>query len=257
MVDYANPITDIESAERRNELLRISSFASGEVTELSTDTLITESGKLCLTAGTVDSLRNVSTNGDSVLWLPGDLEPDKDDTHPIGVEKNLELHISESHYFVGHFVLPLLLSPSGDKGLCLPKMLNQVEDINTVAHGFGLWLNTQYIEQATIAPEEIIVHEVGDIEINETAWEAHDKQGNPLGFTKLEMEVLIYLANNQNRACSREEFLANLWGIHYPEPNNRSVDVYVRKIREKLKDAGVDDFIQTVFGVGYKVTTKK
>lgn len=256
MVDYANPITDIDSAEQRNEVLRVSSFASGEVAELSTSTLITDSGKLCLTGGAISSLRNVATNGDSVLWLPDDLEPEKDDTHPVGVEKNLELYISETHYFVGHFVVPLLVTPSSDKGICLPKLLNQVEDINTIAHGFGLWLNTQRTEKDT-APEEMVIHEVGDIKINETAWEVSDSQGRFIDFTKKELEVLTYFANNQNRACTREEFLANVWGLYSATSDNRSLDVFVRKIREKLKEANIEDFIETVNGVGYKVSSKK
>ncbi|MEK7625946.1 MAG: winged helix-turn-helix domain-containing protein [Patescibacteria group bacterium] len=256
MVDYANPITDIDSAERRNEVLRLSSFASGEVAELSTDTLITESGKLCLTTGAISSLRNVATNGGSVLWLPDDLEPEKDDTHPANVEKNLELYISESHYFVGHFVVPLLVTPSSDKGICLPEMLKEVEDINTIAHGFGLWLNTQHAEKDT-TPKEDVIHKVGNIKINETAWEVSGPEGKPLDFTKKEVEVLIYLANNQNRACTRNEFLANIWDIHFAEPDNRSVDVFVRKIRKKLEEAGIEDFIETVNGVGYKVVTNK
>ncbi len=257
MVDYENPIADINTAEHSGRLLRISSFATGEVTEISASTLITDSGRLCLPRVAIDPLQSVKTNGDTILWLPEDLIPARDEAHPEDLTNNLGFHISESHRFVGHFILPTLITPSGDQGLCLSKMLGQVEDIDKTSQGFGLWLDTQYIEHEEPTPEEIIVHKLGDLEINETAWEASDSQGKPIEFTKRELEILIYFANNQNRACTREEFLADLWGIHFAEPDNRSVDVYIRKIRNKLEEAGIEDFIETVFGVGYKVVTNK
>lgn len=254
MVDFANPINDIATAERRREVLRLSSFGSGEATELSAYVEMTDSGKICLPAGTIDSLRTVTTNGDTVFWLPCDLEPEKDDTHPADLDKNLDFFISESHQFVGQFVLPTLITPSGDKGLCLPDMLDQVKDTNTVARGFGLWLNTQMSEKPR---HEDIVHEIGGLTINVSNWEASDPQGEPIEFTKREMEVLIYFANNEDRVLAREEFLKNVWGHSSPDAYDRSVDVFIRKIREKLKEAGLEDFIDTVFGVGYKVDTKK
>ncbi len=66
-------------------------------------------------------------------------------------------------------------------------------------------------------------------------------------FPKKEFELLYFLASNPNKVFSRESLLRNIWGsnIHVVP---RTVDVHIRKIREKLGD----QFISTVKGVGYK-----
>ena len=68
-------------------------------------------------------------------------------------------------------------------------------------------------------------------------------------FPRKEFEVLYYLANNPGRVFGRETLLKDVWG-----PNvyvvDRTVDVHIRKIREKLDEHS--DLIETVKGVGYR-----
>ena len=68
-------------------------------------------------------------------------------------------------------------------------------------------------------------------------------------FPRKEFEVLYYLANNPGRVFGREVLLKDVWG---PEVYvvDRTVDVHIRKIREKL--GNYSDLIETVKGVGYR-----
>ena len=71
--------------------------------------------------------------------------------------------------------------------------------------------------------------------------------GNEVFFPKKEFELLHFLATNPKKVFSRESLLRNIWGadVHVVA---RTVDVHIRKIREKLGQ----DFISTIKGVGYK-----
>ena len=71
--------------------------------------------------------------------------------------------------------------------------------------------------------------------------------GNEVFFPKKEFELLHFLATNPKKVFSRESLLRNIWGadVHVVA---RTVDVHIRKIREKLGQ----DFISTIKGVGCK-----
>jgi len=72
-------------------------------------------------------------------------------------------------------------------------------------------------------------------------------KGQTLQFPRKEFELLSFLASKPGRVFSRDEILENVWGNEVLVVD-RTIDVHVRKIREKLDDR----FIQTVKGVGYK-----
>lgn len=69
-----------------------------------------------------------------------------------------------------------------------------------------------------------------------------------------EFELLYYLANNKNKVFTREQLLCEVWGYDYPG-DSRTVDVHVKRLREKLQQGNGWD-IQTVWGVGYKFEVK-
>jgi len=71
--------------------------------------------------------------------------------------------------------------------------------------------------------------------------------GNALQFPRKEFELLSFLASKPGRVFSRDEILENVWGSEVLVVD-RTIDVHVRKIREKLNDR----YIFTVKGVGYK-----
>jgi two-component system alkaline phosphatase synthesis response regulator PhoP len=68
-------------------------------------------------------------------------------------------------------------------------------------------------------------------------------------FPRKEFEVLYYLANNPGRVFSRDSLLKDVWGTDVYVVD-RTVDVHIRKIREKLEK--YSDLIETVKGVGYR-----
>ena len=69
-----------------------------------------------------------------------------------------------------------------------------------------------------------------------------------------EFELLYYLASNKNRVFTREQLLCEVWGYDYPG-DSRTVDVHVKRLREKLQNGEGWD-LQTVWGVGYKFEVK-
>jgi len=78
--------------------------------------------------------------------------------------------------------------------------------------------------------------------------------GRPLPLTVREFELLIALAARRDRIVSREELYQAVWGEPYRKAD-RSVDVYVGKLRQKLEQALPGRrFIHTHFGFGYRFT---
>ena len=71
----------------------------------------------------------------------------------------------------------------------------------------------------------------------------------PLPLTRLEFDLLLYLAERPRRVFTRAQLLAAVWG--YERAGERTVDVHVRRLRLKL-GAGVPA-ITTVYGVGYRL----
>lgn len=92
---------------------------------------------------------------------------------------------------------------------------------------------------------------IRDIEINRDRYLVvrPSQNGTPeeLRFPRKEFELLYYLASNPGRVFTRQELLDDVWGKDVYVVD-RTVDVHVRKIREKLGS----DYIDTVKGVGYK-----
>ena len=76
--------------------------------------------------------------------------------------------------------------------------------------------------------------------------------GRALNLTARELDVLTVLVEREGRIVSREELYRAVWGEPYRK-SDRSVDVYVSKLRLKLEEAVPDRrFIHTHFGFGYR-----
>jgi DNA-binding response OmpR family regulator len=77
--------------------------------------------------------------------------------------------------------------------------------------------------------------------------------GESAGLTPTEFRVLYALALERGRVVSRDELLQKLWGRREGH-RDRTVDVFVRKLREKIdRQASTHTFLQTRYGVGYKL----
>ena len=71
-----------------------------------------------------------------------------------------------------------------------------------------------------------------------------------------EMELIFHLAKNPNRVFTRDQLLDEVWGYDY-YGDSRTVDVHVKRLREKLEGASDKWELRTVWGVGYKFETKE
>lgn len=66
-----------------------------------------------------------------------------------------------------------------------------------------------------------------------------------------ELELLYFLASNPNRVFTREKLLEEVWGFDY-FGDSRTVDVHIKRLREKLEKVEANWQLKTVWGVGYK-----
>ncbi len=70
-----------------------------------------------------------------------------------------------------------------------------------------------------------------------------------------EMELIYHLASNPNRVYTRDQLLDEVWGFDY-YGDSRTVDVHVKRLREKLEGVSDKWELRTVWGVGYKFETR-
>ena len=97
------------------------------------------------------------------------------------------------------------------------------------------------------------VFRAGELEIRPAEFVAL-AAGRPLPLTVRELQLLTALAERPGRIVSREELYREVWGEPYRK-SDRSVDVYVGKLRHKLEEALPGSaFIHTHFGFGYRFT---
>lgn len=76
--------------------------------------------------------------------------------------------------------------------------------------------------------------------------------GSEIDLTKTEYDLLYLLAENKNHVMHREQILNHVWGYNSDVETN-VVDVYIRYLRNKLKEFDKDKIIETVRGVGYVI----
>jgi DNA-binding response OmpR family regulator len=93
--------------------------------------------------------------------------------------------------------------------------------------------------------------QMGDLEVHPDEFTAL-AAGQPLALTPRELALLTALARRQGRIVSRAELYSAVWQLPF-SGDNRSVDVYVGKLRQKLEDALPGQrYIHTHFGFGYR-----
>ncbi|MBU3138135.1 response regulator transcription factor [Clostridium gasigenes] len=71
-----------------------------------------------------------------------------------------------------------------------------------------------------------------------------------INLKRKEFDLLYFLYSNKNRVFTRDELLNKVWGMDF-FGDDRTVDVHIRRIREKLGENREDSIIKTIFGVGY------
>ena len=76
------------------------------------------------------------------------------------------------------------------------------------------------------------------------------KEGNEVELRRKEFDLLNFLNSNRGIVFSRNDLLEKIWGYDY-EGDTRTVDVHIRRLREKLNEDKDSSVIETVFGIGY------
>lgn len=71
-----------------------------------------------------------------------------------------------------------------------------------------------------------------------------------------ELELLFHLASNPNRVYTRDQLLDEVWGFEY-YGDSRTIDVHVKRLREKLEGVSDKWSLRTVWGVGYKFEVRE
>ena len=107
------------------------------------------------------------------------------------------------------------------------------------------------------APAEPALKEVkfDKLSVNLTNYELR-VDGKKVDAPPKEMELLYYLASNPNRVFTRNQLLDEVWGFDY-YGDSRTIDVHVKRLREKLEGVSEKWSLQTVWSVGYKFATEE
>ena len=92
------------------------------------------------------------------------------------------------------------------------------------------------------------------LSVNMTRYELK-VDGNVVDTPPKELELLYHLASNPNRVYTRDQLLDEVWGFEY-YGDSRTVDVHVKRLREKLEGVSNLWLLKTVWGVGYKFEVK-
>lgn len=90
---------------------------------------------------------------------------------------------------------------------------------------------------------------IGDLTVNQKRHEVLVK-GEAVTLTKKEFDMLCYLLENKGVVLTRDQLLNQIWGYDF-DGENRTVDVHIRTLRQKLGDCGT--YIETIRGIGYKI----
>ena len=107
---------------------------------------------------------------------------------------------------------------------------------------------------AANAAEEVKEVNYDKLSINLTNYELK-VNGVQIDTPPKEMELIFHLAKNPNRVFTRDQLLDEVWGFDY-YGDSRTVDVHVKRLREKLEGVSDKWELRTVWGVGYKFETK-
>ena len=98
------------------------------------------------------------------------------------------------------------------------------------------------------------VLKIGELVLDEQKHEVYAR-GQAVSLTFKEFELLSYLMKNRGLVLSRDKILNTIWNYEY-EGESRTVDVHIKRLREKIKDHA-NWALTTVWGIGYKFEVRK
>ena len=146
--------------------------------------------------------------------------------------------------------------------ISLYELNNKIKSVLKAGLSAGIWIHAEissinvqrvghcYIE--LIEKDENTGLTIGDLFVDKTRHEVSAK-GEKVTLTLKEFELLCLLVENKGKVLTRDQLLNSIWGYEF-DGENRTVDVHIRTLRQKLGVCG--EYIETVRGVGYKVGGK-
>lgn len=94
---------------------------------------------------------------------------------------------------------------------------------------------------------------VNEISINTNTMEV-TVEGEPVDLTPKEYDLILYFASNKNHVLSKQTIAEHLWGDYVDHLNNLDfVYQHIKNLRKKLEQAGANNYIKSVYGIGYKL----
>jgi DNA-binding response OmpR family regulator len=111
------------------------------------------------------------------------------------------------------------------------------------------------LRRSASSTDEIQQVEYDNLVINLTYYQLKVR-GELIPTPPKELELLYQLASNPNRVFTRDQLLDEVWGFDY-YGDSRTVDVHIKRIREKLDGVSTEWSLKTVWGVGYKFETQE
>jgi len=106
-----------------------------------------------------------------------------------------------------------------------------------------------FVRREAQTPDQNQVIQIGNLKIDRTSFSVY-KGNDKITLPKKEFELLAFLATTPDKVFNRDELLNNIWGTDV-FVIARTVDVHIRKVREKIGE----EHIKTIKGVGYKFNT--
>lgn len=111
----------------------------------------------------------------------------------------------------------------------------------------------------TTAPQSSSANDVKEVSFDKLTINLSNYEltvnGKQIDTPPKELELIFHLASNPNRVFTRDQLLDEVWGFEY-YGDSRTVDVHVKRLREKLEGVSDKWELKTVWGVGYKFETK-
>ncbi len=105
------------------------------------------------------------------------------------------------------------------------------------------------LRKTTVEEPVILEHKAIKIDLQKRECAVNNTK---LHLTQKEYDLLVFLCQNKNKVCTRDDILNKVWNIHF-EYDSGVIDVYINSLRKKIKAANHQNVIDTVRGVGYIV----
>jgi DNA-binding response OmpR family regulator len=160
-------------------------------------------------------------------------------------------------------IIKLLKNKNSDAGILIVTAKNAIEDkVKGLELGADDYITKPFhkaelnarirsiIRRKKFNGSNIIVINKIQIDLNSMSVTIDDKE---LDLTRKEYDLLLYFIYNKNRVLTKESIAEHLWGDHIDQADNFDfIYNHIKNLRKKLQQAGAENHIRSVYGMGYK-----